>query len=59
MHFSLHKSSVGVQYKNSNKERLILYNIANEIFSLRKHVPPNHLKIAIFFEKEMNNPLKE
>jgi hypothetical protein len=59
MIFLLHQSSVSVQYKNSSKERLIIYNTANVISTLRKHVLPNHSEIANVYEKEMNKPLKE
>jgi hypothetical protein len=41
------------------RKDLILYNITNQITTLKKHVNANHFIIANFFEKEVKNPLRE
>jgi hypothetical protein len=37
---------------------LTLYNITNQIITLKKHVSINHSIIAKMFKEEMNSPLK-
>jgi hypothetical protein len=44
--------------KTQTRKGLILYNTANGITSLKKHVKVNYFIIAKMFENEMNNPLK-
>ncbi len=38
---------------------LILYDTTNGIIVFKKHVLPDHSKIAKVFEKEVNNSIKE
>jgi hypothetical protein len=44
--------------KTQARKGLILYNNANGITTLKKHVYANHCMIAKIFEKEVKNLLK-
>ncbi len=58
MHFLLCWSSFNNKCQNTRKH-LILYNSANEIIALKKHIYVNHCMIVKTFEKEVNNLLKK
>jgi hypothetical protein len=59
MHFLCYINLVEISNpKTQARKCLILYNIRNQIITLKKHVFMNHLIIAKMFKEEMNSPLK-
>jgi hypothetical protein len=60
MRFLLCQSSSNIKCQNTSRERFdIVFNNANGITALKKHVYANHCMITKIFLKEVNNLLKE